>query len=97
MIYVVDSNDRERMGDARDELTKMMSEDELKGAALLVLANKQDLPNAMQVFAIADALELTKLRNRSWFIQSACATTGDGIYEGLDWLTISLMKNNKVR
>jgi len=43
--------------DARDDLTKMMSEDELKGAALLVLANKQDLPNAMQVFAIADALE----------------------------------------
>merc|ERR1711957_901269 len=38
VIYVVDSNDRERMEDARDELTKMMSEDELKGAALLVLA-----------------------------------------------------------
>jgi len=45
VIYVVDSNDRERMEDARDELTKMMSEDELKGAALLVLA-------------IADALEV---------------------------------------
>ena len=63
-MYVVDSNDRERMEDARDELAKMMSEDELKGAVLLVLANKQDLPNAMQVSAIADALELTKLRNR---------------------------------
>merc|ERR1712224_645806 len=27
------------------------------------------------------------LRNRQWYIQSACATTGDGLYEGLDWLS----------
>merc|ERR1719277_2507959 len=46
-IFVVDSSDRERIEDAREELTKMLSEEEMRDAALLVLANKQDLPNAM--------------------------------------------------
>merc|ERR1712078_283379 len=44
VIYVVDSSDRERVEDAREELAKMLSEDELRDAVVLVLANKQDLP-----------------------------------------------------
>lgn len=43
LIYVVDSSDKERINIARDELQKMLSEDELKDAVLLVLANKQDM------------------------------------------------------
>jgi ADP-ribosylation factor protein 1 len=23
---------------------------------------------------------------KDWYIQACCATTGDGLYEGLDWL-----------
>lgn len=38
---MVDSNDRERVGEARDELQRMVNEDELRDAKLLVLANKQ--------------------------------------------------------
>merc|ERR1712241_645189 len=45
IIYVVDSNDRDRSEDAREELTKMLNEDEMRDAVLLVFANKQDLPN----------------------------------------------------
>ena len=41
LIFVVDSNDRERVGDAREELMRMLNEDELKEACLLVFANKQ--------------------------------------------------------
>ena len=41
LIFVVDSNDRERVSEAREELTRMLSEDELRDAALLVFANKQ--------------------------------------------------------
>jgi len=37
----VDSNDRERVGEARDELMRMLAEDELRDAMLLVFANKQ--------------------------------------------------------
>ena len=47
LIFVVDSNDRDRVDDAREELHKMLSEEELREAVLLVFANKQDLPGAM--------------------------------------------------
>ena len=41
LIFVVDSNDRERVGEAREELMRMLNEDELRDAVLLVFANKQ--------------------------------------------------------
>ncbi|KAF6175503.1 hypothetical protein GIB67_021993 [Kingdonia uniflora] len=61
--------------------------DELRDAVLLVFANKQDLPNAMNAAEITDKLGLHSLRQRHWYIQSTCATSGEGLYEGLDWLS----------
>ncbi|XP_060921652.1 ADP-ribosylation factor 2a [Labrus mixtus] len=94
LIFVVDSNDRERVGEAKDELMRMLAEDELRDCVVLVFANKQDLPNAMNAAEITDKLQLQSLRGRSWFIQATCATSGDGLYEGLDWLSNEL-KNVK--
>ncbi|GAM22686.1 hypothetical protein SAMD00019534_058610 [Acytostelium subglobosum LB1] len=93
LIFVVDSNDRERIQEACDELQKMLNEDELRDAVLLVFCNKQDLPNAMSVAEVTDKLNLHSLRQRSWYIQSTCATSGDGLYEGLDWLSNTLTKS----
>jgi len=98
IIFVIDSNDKERICDnqfddnARDELHRMLAEHALQDAALLVLANKQDLPQAMSVNECTEKLGLNQLRNRDWYIQSTCATTGDGLYEGLDWLSNTLNK-----
>lgn len=92
IIFVVDSNDRDRIDKARDELEKMLNEDELKNASILVFANKQDLPNAMSAAEITEKLGLTKLRGKPWYIQSTCATTGDGLYEGLEWLSQNVAK-----
>lgn len=126
----------------------MLNEDELRDALLLVFANKQDLPNAMNPAEITDKLGLHSLRQRHWYIQvnerdvSAhviflftytrhqhnllapqnfrqrkslsfrfclafekdhvtydieiyrCATSGDGLYEGLEWLSTNLKRNN---
>ncbi|CAB1096099.1 unnamed protein product [Ectocarpus sp. CCAP 1310/34] len=41
LIFVVDSNDRDRVDAARDELHRMLNEDELRESILLVFANKQ--------------------------------------------------------
>jgi len=81
--------------DVREELAKMLNEDEMRDAVLLVFANKQDLPNAMPAAEVTDKLGLHTVRNRQWFIQSACATTGDGLYEGLDWLSRTLCSRKK--
>jgi len=90
LIFVVDSNDRERILEAKEELEKMLNEDELRNAVLLIFANKQDLPNAMSIAEVTDKLGLHSLRSRKWYIQATCATSGDGLYEGLDWLSNTL-------
>ncbi|KXJ69769.1 hypothetical protein RP20_CCG025906 [Aedes albopictus] len=64
LIFVVDSNDRERIVEAEKELQSMLQEDELRDAVLLVFANKQDLPNAMTAAELTDKLHLNQLRNR---------------------------------
>jgi ADP-ribosylation factor protein 1 len=64
----VDSNDRERIDENREELHKMLSEEELKDAVLLVFANKQDLPGALTCPEITDKLGLHTIRGRTWFI-----------------------------
>jgi len=128
IIFVVDSNDRDRVVEAREELQRMLNEDELRDALLLVFANKQDLPVCLQSnalhwayranvwkerhecggnhwqawFALAEAARLGKPAYHAWvdpacwscaqYIQSTCATSGDGLYEGLEWLSNSLRK-----
>ncbi|KAK2099090.1 Arf GTPase arf1 [Saguinus oedipus] len=66
----------------------------LRDAVLLVFANKQDLPNATNAAKITDKLGLHSLRHRNWYIQATCATSGDGLYEGQDWLS-SQLRNQK--
>jgi len=87
IIFVVDSCDKERMGIACEELDYMLQEPELRDAALLVLANKQDQSGAMNTKEVAEGLGLkTRAKHRSWYVQGTCALSGDGLYEGLDWL-----------
>ena len=49
---MVDSNDRERVAEARDELKSILEEDELRAANLLVFANKQVNLTAIQLAMI---------------------------------------------
>ena len=97
LIYVVDSNDRDRISDAaRDGLGSLawfMKEEQLRDAHVLVWANKQDLPNAMSVAEVTSKLGMNKLpRGRKWFVQGSFATSGDGLYEGIDWIMAMMEK-----
>ena len=42
---------------------------------------------AMKPNEIQEKLGLKRIRQQNWYVQPACATTGDGLYEGLTWLT----------
>ena len=86
LIFVVDSSDKERVELAKEELHRMLGEEELRDAVLLVFANKQDL-GVMSVAEVTEKLGLHTLRGRDWYIQGTCAMTGDGLYDGLDWLS----------
>lgn len=93
LIYVVDSSDRDRMHIAKDELHVMLAQEELADVALLVFANKQDLRNALSPSEIAEKMELARVKSKRWYVQSACAVKGEGLYEGLDWLTNQLTQS----
>ena len=89
---VVDSTDSERLGEASEELQAILCDQEMKNTLVLVLANKQDLPRALPPSDIASKLGLRSIAQNRWFIQPACATTGEGLYEGLDWSSRELRK-----
>jgi len=90
LIYVIDSSDPERIEESREVLQSLLEHDRLKDTALLVFANKQDLPGAMNISEVESRLELENHSRRKWFIQSTCAFTGEGIMEGLEWMANAL-------
>jgi len=83
LIFVIDSNDRARIDEARQELHRIILDREMKEALLLVFANKQDIPGAMTPTEVTEKLRLTQLKERMWYVVPSCATTGEGLFEGL--------------
>ena len=83
LIYVVDSADDQRFDEAKKELDWVLGDDEMRGVPIVVLANKQDLPNAKSSSDIGHALGVMQMQNRDWYIQGTCAVSGDGIYNGI--------------
>ena len=67
-MYVIDSQDRDRVAIAKEELLAMLEEEELRTASLLVIANKQDMEGAMSVTEVSDFLGLSSLKSRQWTI-----------------------------
>ena len=59
LMFVVDSNDPDRIDEAREALMSVILADEMAGVPVMVYANKQDLPNAMSISQITEKLGLT--------------------------------------
>lgn len=82
LVFVVDSKDKTRMAEAKQELEKILGNNNLKGLPLIVLANKQDLPGAASAGDVAEILNLKEIcGNRRWFLQTSSAKTGAGLEE----------------
>ena len=92
LIYVVDSADKQRLEEAAHELEQLLEEDKLAGVPILVFANKQDLISALKSQDIAEVLQLHGLRDRVWQIQACSAKTGEGLHEGMAWITKNMRK-----
>jgi small GTP-binding protein len=92
LIFVVDSNDRDRIDEAAEELRKMLNEPELKDVILLIMANKQDINGSMTPGEVTDKMGLQNLKVKNWLVQGTSATSGHGLKEGLDWMAEELLK-----
>ncbi|XP_072030635.1 ADP-ribosylation factor-like [Amphiura filiformis] len=85
ILFMIDSTDKERMQEARDDLHEMMKHDDMPpGIPLVVVANKQDLPDVIQPSELVDLLDLEQLSGNPWHIQAASAINGDGVTETIN-------------
>lgn len=89
VIFVVDVCDAERFPLVRKELHGILQEEELNHAVVLILANKSDQKNAVSSDELAKALDLQLLEQskRKFCVQRSVALTGEGLKEGLVWLS----------
>jgi signal recognition particle receptor subunit beta len=92
VILVVDSTDRMRTALVKLELQRLLECDSLRGACILVFANKQDLRDAMGVAELTAVLGLQSVRSHEWHVQPACALTGEGLHDGLAWVVQRVTK-----
>jgi len=92
VILVVDSTDRERLSVTRQELHKILAHEELHQSAVLVLVNEQDVKGSMTAAEISLHLNLTSIKKHKWQIQACCALTGEGLYQGLEWIASHIRK-----
>ncbi|XP_034271287.1 putative ADP-ribosylation factor-like protein 5C isoform X1 [Pantherophis guttatus] len=86
VILVIDSTDRERLTVTKEELYKMLAHEDLRNAAVLIFANKQDIKNSMSTSEISKFLTLSSIKDHPWHIQGCCALTGEGLPAGLEWM-----------
>lgn len=89
LIFVVDCADHDALKAAQVELQGMLHElDSRKEAAVLVYANKKDIPGSLSSTALAERLDIARLcQGRRWFVQASAAARGDGVYQGINHLS----------
>ncbi|XP_057653807.1 ADP-ribosylation factor-like protein 6 isoform X1 [Diorhabda carinulata] len=89
IIFVIDSSDRLRLVVVKEELDLLLQHPDIcnKKIPILFFANKMDSKEALSSVKIAAGLGLDKIMNKPWHISSSNALTGEGLQDGVEWLT----------
>ena len=96
VIFVLDSSNIDRIPEARDELHAVLAEQELMHVPILILANKQDLPESLSYQALREQLALCgEDEKRAIKIQEASALLDKGLMEGFEWIVDTISKVKK--
>ncbi|NWW27107.1 ARL14 protein, partial [Falcunculus frontatus] len=84
LLYVVDSSDKRRLEESRREFELILKNESIQDVPVVVLANKQDLPGALNAEEITRRFKMKKYcSDRNWYVQPCCALTGEGLAEAL--------------
>lgn len=71
----------------------MLAHEDLENAAVLILANKQDVKGSMTAAEISQCLTLNSITTHPWHVQACCALTGEGLPASLDWMRSQVVAN----
>lgn len=93
LVFVVDSSDRARIGEAQKALKKVLADENLKDVPLMVLANKKDMPNSMTIREVSNQLDLPSYKDLTWEIQGCSALTGLGLQQAFLSVAKLIRKN----
>lgn len=99
VVFVVDSTDRARIEECRDTLDKVVSSEVLEGTPVLMLANKQDRDDCLEVEDIKEIFNkiAEKMSARDSRVLPVCALDGTGVVEAADWIVSRLIRNKNYR
>ncbi|PKK49833.1 hypothetical protein CI102_5114 [Trichoderma harzianum] len=86
LIWVVDTTDRLRIDDCREELHGLLEEERLAGACLLIFANKTDVDGCMTEEEVVTLLRLNDIRTHQWHVLPSSAMTGKNLNQGMSWV-----------
>ncbi|KAG6574170.1 ADP-ribosylation factor-related protein 1 [Cucurbita pepo subsp. pepo] len=94
VIYVIDAACPSKFEDSKSALEKVLRHEDLQGAPLLVLANKQDLSEAVSAEELSRYLDLKKLDERVYMFEAVSGYDGMGIKDSVEWL-VDIMERSK--
>ncbi|KAK3220761.1 hypothetical protein Dsin_014731 [Dipteronia sinensis] len=94
VVYVIDAACPSRFEDSKSALEKVLRHEDLQGAPLMILANKQDISDAVSADELAQYLDLKKLDERVYMFEAVSAVDGMGIKESVEWL-LEVMERSK--
>ncbi|KAJ3316467.1 hypothetical protein HDU76_001776 [Blyttiomyces sp. JEL0837] len=86
LIFVIDSSAKSRLDEAKTEIHKIIENPEMRNVPVVILANKQDLDDALSPELLVKYLNLNAIQ-QSWEIFGTCAKDGSGLLEALTWLS----------
>ncbi|KAM4771902.1 ADP-ribosylation factor-like protein 14 [Rhinophrynus dorsalis] len=88
LVYVVDSTNKQHIDESKKEFQLILQNELIKNVPVVLLANKQDLPGALNAEEITRKFNMKKhCSDRDWYVQPCCALTGQGLAEGLSKVT----------
>ena len=95
VIYVIDSQDEKNSEESKEEFQKLLKNSKWYNAIILIFANKQDLPGAKPINQLIEEYEFNKIKNHIWKIQPCSALKGEGLIDGIKWLSEQLISRGK--
>lgn len=90
VIFVLDSSDRLRIVVAKEELDFLLKHPDIasrRGLPVLFFANKMDCKDSLSAVECTKKMGLDTIRDKPWHICASNALTGEGLPEGVAWLT----------
>jgi len=94
LIFVVDCGDKSRLDEVREELATLVKLPEMAAVPIMIFSNKQDVPGAITPPELIVMLHMHDYNKHSWYVQGTCATTGEGIWEGIE-IFAGMIKDHK--